>query len=188
MNGPAPSAAETQCSPTSRANGAGRIGAARLSPANGYAHDVSALVVESLSLAPLNKDADDSMSDKPETTSKAQSAVQGWADWSKKTGVALPSDQIVADVVEAYAADLVPHGRWFPISSLPEGRHVLLYWQDGERGAGGTECATVFRGPGGEWSYWTHGGPNSGSDWEPYNREKPTHWMPLPEPPEDQDV
>jgi hypothetical protein len=73
---------------------------------------------------------------------------------------------------------------WQPIETLPEGEHVLLYWTKGERGGGGIECATVFRGLiGYDWSYWTHGGPNSGSDWETRDYEIPTHWMPLPEPP-----
>lgn len=71
---------------------------------------------------------------------------------------------------------------WQPISSLPEGEHVLLYWPHGELGVGGIECGMVFRFDG-VWSYWTHGGPNSGSDWEPANGEMPTNWMPLPDPP-----
>lgn len=75
---------------------------------------------------------------------------------------------------------------WQPIETAPEGVHILLYWPRGERGNGGIECATIFRddsiGPIGM-SFWTHGGPNSGWDWEPCNSEKPTHWMSLPEPP-----
>jgi hypothetical protein len=75
---------------------------------------------------------------------------------------------------------------WRTIDSLPEGENVLLYWPKGERGCGGMDCAMVYLddayGPTGM-AFWTHGGPNSGSDWEPRNHEKPTHWMPLPEPP-----
>ncbi len=71
---------------------------------------------------------------------------------------------------------------WEPIATVPEGTHVLLWFPLGERGVGGMETAMVFRGypdnPGGL-SYWTHGGPNSGSDWEP--REPPTHWRHLPD-------
>ena len=72
---------------------------------------------------------------------------------------------------------------WQSIETMPEGEHVLLYWQHGERGIGGMECATVYRGSDGRLSYWTHGGPNSGLDWEARDDEAPTHWMPLPEPP-----
>jgi hypothetical protein len=75
---------------------------------------------------------------------------------------------------------------WQPIETAPEGEHILLYWQSGERGNGGMECAMIFRedpiSPTGM-SFWTHGGPNAGIDWEPRDGEQPTHWMPLPEPP-----
>jgi hypothetical protein len=75
---------------------------------------------------------------------------------------------------------------WQPIETAPEGEHVLFYWPHGEKGVGGMECATMFRGD--VWSstgmsFWTHGGPNSGTDWEPRDGENPTHWQPLPEPP-----
>lgn len=73
---------------------------------------------------------------------------------------------------------------WQPIDTAPEGVHVLLWFARGERGVGGMECGTIFRGdqaaPGGM-SIWTHGGPNGGSDWQ--LDEAPTHWMPLPAPP-----
>ena len=77
---------------------------------------------------------------------------------------------------------------WQPIETMPEGQHILLFWPDGEKGVGGIECATVYKNDdvplgGIGWSYWTHGGPNSGLDWEPRNDERPTHWMPLPAPP-----
>ena len=72
---------------------------------------------------------------------------------------------------------------WQPIETLRDGEHVLLYFPIGERGVGGRETAMVFRHDD-EWSYWSHGGPNSGSDFEPSrDGERPTHWMPLPEPP-----
>lgn len=77
-------------------------------------------------------------------------------------------------------------GEWQDISTAPEGVQILLFWAEGEAGNGGMECAIIFRGdiqsPTGM-SFWTHGGPNGGSDWEPRNSEKPTHWQPLPEPP-----
>lgn len=74
---------------------------------------------------------------------------------------------------------------WQPIETLPEGVHVLLWFPEGERGIGGMEAATVYREPGGPsrcgYAFWTHGGPNAGSDWD--TDLAPTHWMPLPEPP-----
>lgn len=71
---------------------------------------------------------------------------------------------------------------WQPIATVPEGQHVLLWFPNGERGIGGMECATVFRDNGKlDNGGWTHGGPNSGLDWE--FCEPPTHWMPLPDPP-----
>lgn len=77
---------------------------------------------------------------------------------------------------------------WQPIETVPEGEHVLLYWPEGEKGLGGMECATVFFEPdgwngGSRYAYWTHGGPNSGIDWNARDNEEPTHWMPLPPPP-----
>jgi hypothetical protein len=66
---------------------------------------------------------------------------------------------------------------WQPIETLPEGFHVALYFPEGERGGpGGIEMGTVFFNDG-DWSYWTHGSANSGSDWFPANNEKPTMWM-----------
>ena len=69
--------------------------------------------------------------------------------------------------------------QWQSIDTVPEGEHVLLFFPNGEKGNGGIETATVFRdeSPNG-FSYWTHGGPNAGGDWE--TREAPTHWMRLP--------
>ena len=72
---------------------------------------------------------------------------------------------------------------WQPIETLPEGEHVALYFLHGEKGAGGIECATVFFEPDGfsptGMAFWTHGGPNSGSDWEPRDGERPTFWARL---------
>lgn len=70
---------------------------------------------------------------------------------------------------------------WKPIETAPEGEHILLWFPVGERGVGGIEAATIFREGGRIVSFWTHGGPNSGFDWD--SNEQPTHWMPLPEPP-----
>lgn len=70
---------------------------------------------------------------------------------------------------------------WFPISSLPEGRRVLLFFREGEKGNGEVSSAMVFFNGSDnvrKWTFWTWGGPNSGSDWR--RCEKPTHWMPVP--------
>ena len=58
--------------------------------------------------------------------------------------------------------------KWKPIEDAPEGEHILVYMPHGERGNGGIEAVTLFKGfyDGDEWSYWTHGGPNAGSDFE----------------------
>lgn len=80
---------------------------------------------------------------------------------------------------------------WHPIETVPISEHVLLWFPTGESGIGGMECATVYWDDG-EWmppdgehklSFWTHGGPNAGDDWEPVNGEMPTHWRRLPVPP-----
>jgi hypothetical protein len=74
-------------------------------------------------------------------------------------------------------------GEWHPIDTVPEGEPVLLFWPHGERGGwGGIETAVVFKdqnSPTGL-NYWTHGSANGGSDWEPRNNERPTHWMRAP--------
>ena len=116
-------------------------------------------------------------------TAKAVKEVIDWIDWAIKSKCHLPAARVVADVVNAYAGALIPNGTWFPIESLPEGRHVLLYFEEGEKGNGGIECGTVYFNDRDLWTYMTHGGANAGDFWEPRNNEKPTHWMPLPEPP-----
>lgn len=111
----------------------------------------------------------------------AVAAVRGWVDWSSRLNISLPAECVVGSVVHAYASALVPDDDgWFDIASVPEGVPVQLFWEYGERGVGGQESAMVFRNPEGGFSFWTHGGPNSGSDWEPANREMPTHWRPQP--------
>lgn len=71
---------------------------------------------------------------------------------------------------------------WQPMKTALDGEHILLWFPNGERGIGGIEAATIYRNSDGQWDCgWTHGGPNSGSDWE--LSEQPTHWMPLPDPP-----
>lgn len=71
-----------------------------------------------------------------------------------------------------------------PIKTAPEGEHILLFFERGERGIGGIEAATIYKVTDAEGgmglSYWTHGGPNAGTEWFPRNGETPTHWMRTP--------
>jgi hypothetical protein len=118
---------------------------------------------------------------------EAKEAVKGWVKWAFRNQIPreMPISQIVSSVITAYAVALIPDaGDWFPIVSVPEGVHVQLYFPTGERGNGGIECATLYHDPNEQWGYsfWTHGGPNAGSDWEP--KEAPTHWRPCPDYPE----
>lgn len=123
-------------------------------------------------------------------TERAKAAVERWCRWMFRNEVpqGMPIDQIVFSVVEAYAEALTPDREWFPIASVPEGEHVMLFWPEGEKGVGGIECATVYRNDDSIFSpcgynFWTHGGPNAGSDWS--TKEAPTLWMPLPKKPGD---
>jgi hypothetical protein len=73
---------------------------------------------------------------------------------------------------------------WRPIETYEEWTHALFWLPKGERGLGGVETGTMGRDENGkvDWtSVWTHGGPNSGLDFE--FREMPTHWAPVPEGP-----
>lgn len=80
-------------------------------------------------------------------------------------------------------------GEWQPMETYKDGDHVLFYFPHGERGNGGIETAMLFR-RGDCWDFWTHGGPNSGSDFEVADNERPTMWRhydwpsnPIPGPP-----
>ena len=72
---------------------------------------------------------------------------------------------------------------WQPIETAPGGRHILIWFPKGETGNGNMETATICRDENEPFgmSFWTHGGPNSGSDWEAF--EAPTKWRDLPPPP-----
>jgi hypothetical protein len=78
---------------------------------------------------------------------------------------------------------------WHPSETLPEGEVVALWLEEGERGNGGMVVAMVFFGADDDpdrWTYWTHGGPNGGSDVDMPHGEKPTKWMKiLPPKPEE---
>lgn len=71
---------------------------------------------------------------------------------------------------------------WQPIATMPFGERVMLFFAGGEKGNGEIDTNWVYpeddtdedarrNGP---WSYWTWGGPNSGSDFE--RDEKPALW------------
>jgi hypothetical protein len=72
---------------------------------------------------------------------------------------------------------------WRPFSTYTQGEYVEFYFERGERGNGMSEMARAYldgESPPddpGSWSYWTYGGPNSGSDFS--SDELPTHWRPV---------
>lgn len=67
---------------------------------------------------------------------------------------------------------------WKPISSMPFGERVMLFFAGGEKGNGEIDTNWVYPveddNSDGEWYYWTWGGPNSGSDF--HRDEKPVLW------------
>jgi hypothetical protein len=71
---------------------------------------------------------------------------------------------------------------WNPISTMPFGQRVTLYFEHGEKGNGEIDTNWVYpedessdqAARAGRWSYWTWGGPNAGSDFE--RDEKPVLW------------
>jgi len=77
---------------------------------------------------------------------------------------------------------------WRPISTLPFGTRVILFFRRGEKGNGEIDTNWVYPEHGewdldgaadddarnGPWHYWTWGGPNAGSDFE--RDEKPALW------------
>lgn len=78
-------------------------------------------------------------------------------------------------------------GEWQPIETAPDGEMVLLSIPDANRGNWGCEVGMMLRNPedptGRGYSLWSNGGPNGGSDLHFDAMLPPTHWMPLPAPP-----
>jgi len=72
---------------------------------------------------------------------------------------------------------------WRPIETAPEACPILVFCPRAHRGHDSCEVVVVVRAP--EVSFWTNGGPNAGSDFYFEPGEEPTHWMPLPIPPDD---
>lgn len=86
-------------------------------------------------------------------------------------------------IIDDRRLDAAPIGVWQPIDTYRDGDFVLFWFPRGQRGNGAKETAMAFRDSSG-WSFWTHGGPNSGSDFEPGGPgEVPTMWCRLPNAP-----
>lgn len=85
-------------------------------------------------------------------------------------------------IVTGRRLDAMPLGHWEPIASYNDGDFVLFWFPNGERGVGGIETAMAFRDDDGVIrTGWTHGGPNSGGDFD--FCEPPTMWARLIPPP-----
>ena len=80
---------------------------------------------------------------------------------------------------------------WQPIETVPDDSTtpVLVWCPKAHRGTPSCEVVIIVLVPPNEThprghSFWTNGGPNAGSDLDFDADEYPTHWMPLPEPPD----
>jgi hypothetical protein len=75
---------------------------------------------------------------------------------------------------------------WKPIETAPEGKPILVWVPGINSGLDSAEVVIILWSaddPSGRgYSIWTNGGPNGGSDMD--FEHSPTHWMPLPKPPE----
>ena len=67
---------------------------------------------------------------------------------------------------------------WQPIETAPEHEPILIWVPGVNRGHASAEVVIRVAD-----SFWTNGGPNAGDDL--YFEEAPTHWMPLPPPPQE---
>lgn len=86
-------------------------------------------------------------------------------------------------IIQHRMLEATPVGVWQPIDTYQDGDFVLFWFPNGEKGRGGKETAMAFRDDDGLIrDGWTHGGPNSGSDFE--FCEPPTMWCRLPDDPQ----
>ena len=74
-------------------------------------------------------------------------------------------DHALGDAILAYADALKPDADgWYPMESYHEGSRVLFFLEEGEKGNGEIASGMAFKDDGGSYSsFWTWGGPNSGS-------------------------
>lgn len=80
--------------------------------------------------------------------------------------------------------DAAPVGVFQPMETYRDGDFVMFLFPNGEKGIGGIETAMSFKDHDGTYKEgWTHGGPNSGLDFE--FPEPPCMWARLPDIPYD---
>lgn len=93
-------------------------------------------------------------------------------------------DQVNADKnIGDTSADLKTEQGWQPIETAPKNISVLIFIPNAEHyGSGIYRAILVHFRPEMYEAYWTTTAVNSGYDLG--DRHKPTHWMPLPDPPE----
>lgn len=85
-------------------------------------------------------------------------------------------------IIDGRILDAMPSGVWQPIETYRDGWFVLFWFPYGERGIGGIQAAMAYRDDDDVIrSGWSHGGPNSGWDFE--FCEPPTMWAKPPDRP-----
>lgn len=89
-------------------------------------------------------------------------------------------------MASTYISDDMPRPilDWHPIATVPDGRRVFLWLENGERGNGELAVGMCFWNDGKVDGFWTWGGPNSGVDCF----ETPTHWALLGRSPNGEDL
>lgn len=87
-------------------------------------------------------------------------------------------------VIQLRRLDAAPIGEFQPIETYRDGDFVMFLFPNGEKGNGGIETAMSFKDDDGVYRVgWSHGGPNSGLDFEFI--EPPCMWARLPDIPYD---